>query len=71
MADLRVIADKLGKPRAEFAMPGIRKNAGIDLSHEALTRYPTVTMLCFTAICAGVLAVAAASVIGFLIFALG
>jgi len=69
MTDLRMIADKLGKPRATFTLPRERDKESIDLSFEAISRYPTITILLFMAISGVVVVMAAASLIAFLILA--
>jgi len=72
MTNLRLIADHLGKPR----IPDAARRAGwieneFDYTRlESLPRYPTITILCSMAIGGVVLALAAASLIAFLIVVL-
>ncbi len=60
MADLRKIAEKLGKNCSPLAMPRAQAEDYIDLA-QILMRYPTAALICLWAICsvAGILAVAA------------
>ncbi|MBI3862335.1 MAG: hypothetical protein HY290_10615 [Planctomycetia bacterium] len=69
MSHLRKIADKLAKSRVTIATPRARNEARIDISMETLGQYPTATMICFTAICSVVAAVAILSLVAFLVLA--
>jgi hypothetical protein len=69
MNDIRMIADKLGKPRASLAAVREWEISEVDVTYEAISHYPTVTMLCFAALGAAALALAVASVMAFLALA--
>jgi len=72
MTNLRMIADHLGKPQIPSAGPPARwEEIRIDFSSlEALPRYPTMTILCLLALGGVVLALAAVSLVAFLMIVL-
>jgi len=50
MDDLRKLAEKLAAGRVTFAKPRVPPKDQIDRSYEILSRYPTVTSLCFVVV---------------------
>jgi hypothetical protein len=68
MADLRLIAEKLGKRPATLATPCARTEEYVDLA-QVLMRYPTAAMICLWAICSVVGIFAVATLLAFLVMA--
>jgi len=65
MTDFRKIAVKLGKSPATFAMPREQDEDYLDIE-QILVRYPTVTTLCFAAVCAIVVILVASTLLALL-----